>query len=56
MLMRHIVLLPLGVTVIAGMHILLVRRRGIVPPFEEQVRVEAAATDSRGAEVPDERQ
>jgi len=56
MLMWHIVLLPLGVTVIAGMHILLVRRRGIVPPFEEQVRVEAAATDSRGAEVPDERQ
>ncbi len=48
MLMWHIVLLPIGVTIIAGMHILLVRRRGIVPPFDprqnkEQVAAEAAA-------------
>ena len=34
MLMWHIVLLPIGVTLIAGLHILLVRRRGIVPPFD----------------------
>ncbi len=33
MLMWHIVLLPIAVTLIAGMHVLLVRRRGIVPPF-----------------------
>ena len=34
MLMWHIVLLPIGVALIAGLHVLLVRRRGIVPPFE----------------------
>lgn len=35
MLMWHIVLLPIGVVAIVGLHILLVRRRGIVPPFAE---------------------
>jgi len=34
MLMWHIVLLPAGVVVITGLHLLMVRRRGIVPPFE----------------------
>src|SRR6516164_8644459 len=33
MLMWHIVLLPIGVVAIAALHILMVRRRGIVPPF-----------------------
>jgi ubiquinol-cytochrome c reductase cytochrome b subunit len=33
MLMWHIVLLPLVVVFLAGLHVLLVRRRGIVPPF-----------------------
>ncbi len=33
MLMWHIVLLPIGVAIIAGLHVLLVRRHGIVPPF-----------------------
>ena len=33
MLMWHIVLLPLCVGLLAGIHILLVRRRGVVPPF-----------------------
>jgi quinol-cytochrome oxidoreductase complex cytochrome b subunit len=46
MLMWHIVLLPIGVVAIAGLHVLLVRRHGIVPPFAEGERVaeEAAAT------------
>jgi quinol---cytochrome c reductase cytochrome b subunit, bacillus type len=35
MLMWHIVLLPIGVVIIAAMHVLLVRRRGIVPPFAD---------------------
>jgi quinol-cytochrome oxidoreductase complex cytochrome b subunit len=35
MLMWHIVLLPVGVVAIAGLHLLLVRRRGIVPPFAD---------------------
>jgi ubiquinol-cytochrome c reductase cytochrome b subunit len=33
MLMWHIVLLPLVVALIIGLHVLLVRRRGVVPPF-----------------------
>jgi len=33
MLMWHIVLLPIGIAIIAGLHVLLVRRHGIVPPF-----------------------
>jgi quinol-cytochrome oxidoreductase complex cytochrome b subunit len=33
MLMWHIMLLPLVVVVLVGVHILLVRRRGVVPPF-----------------------
>jgi quinol-cytochrome oxidoreductase complex cytochrome b subunit len=33
MLMWHIVLLPLVVGAIVGLHLLLVRRRGVVPPF-----------------------
>ncbi len=33
MLMWHIVLLPLVVVLLVGVHVLLVRRRGVVPPF-----------------------
>jgi len=33
MLMWHIVLLPLLVSILIGIHVLLVRRRGVVPPF-----------------------
>ncbi len=33
MLMWHIVLLPLLVALLIGIHVLLVRRRGVVPPF-----------------------
>jgi len=33
MLMWHIVLLPLLVVLLIGLHVLLVRRRGVVPPF-----------------------
>ena len=33
MLMWHIVLLPLVVVLLTGLHVLMVRRRGIVPPF-----------------------
>jgi quinol-cytochrome oxidoreductase complex cytochrome b subunit len=36
MLMWHIVLLPLGVAVIAVMHIVLVRRHGVVPPIGDE--------------------
>src|SRR5450759_2530002 len=33
MLMWHIMLLPLVVVLLVGIHVLLVRRRGVVPPF-----------------------
>jgi ubiquinol-cytochrome c reductase cytochrome b subunit len=33
MLMWHIVLLPLAVVILVGIHVLLVRLRGVVPPF-----------------------
>jgi len=35
MLMWHIVLLPLGAVVLTALHVVLVRYRGVVPPFEE---------------------
>ncbi|MGA7834088.1 MAG: cytochrome b N-terminal domain-containing protein [Acidimicrobiales bacterium] len=35
MLMWHIVLLPIGVVALVGLHVLLVRIKGVVPPFEE---------------------
>ncbi len=34
MLMWHIVLLPIVVAALVGLHVLLVRRRGVVPPFD----------------------
>jgi len=34
MLMWHIVLLPLVVAFVIGIHLLQVRRRGVVPPME----------------------
>jgi ubiquinol-cytochrome c reductase cytochrome b subunit len=33
MLMWHIMLLPMVVALLVGVHVLLVRRRGVVPPF-----------------------
>jgi quinol-cytochrome oxidoreductase complex cytochrome b subunit len=55
MLMWHIVLLPIGVVLVAGIHVLLVRRRGIVPPFalEPAPPRSDAARDGEGeGEVP----
>jgi quinol-cytochrome oxidoreductase complex cytochrome b subunit len=42
MLMWHIVLLPLGAIVLTGMHVLMVRIKGVVPPFEEEAETEVA--------------
>lgn len=36
MLMWHIVLLPLAAVLLTAIHVLLVRVKGVVPPFEEQ--------------------
>lgn len=35
MLMWHIVLLPIGAVLLTTLHVLLVRKKGVVPPFEE---------------------
>jgi quinol-cytochrome oxidoreductase complex cytochrome b subunit len=35
MLMWHIVLLPIGAVVLTGVHVLLVRTKGVVPPFAD---------------------
>src|SRR5271167_4233277 len=55
MLMWHIVLLPLVVALLIGIHVLLVRRRGVVPPFaptegqlaKARIRTGAMATMAR---------
>ena len=36
MLMWHIVLLPLAAVVLTAVHVLMVRAKGVVPPFEER--------------------
>ena len=41
MLMWHIVLLPLAAVVLTGLHVLLVRVKGVVPPIEEHAQVSA---------------
>jgi ubiquinol-cytochrome c reductase cytochrome b subunit len=35
MLMWHIVLLPIAAVLLTTVHVLLVRKKGVVPPFEE---------------------
>jgi ubiquinol-cytochrome c reductase cytochrome b subunit len=42
MLMWHIVLLPLVVVILVGVHVLLVRLRGVVPPFATEQNPPAA--------------
>ena len=51
MLMWHIVLLPLLVSILIGVHVLLVRRRGVVPPFAPTERQLAKAGLSTTATV-----
>jgi quinol-cytochrome oxidoreductase complex cytochrome b subunit len=41
MLLWHVLLLPLVVSVMIGIHVLLVRRRGVVPPFEGEAKAQA---------------
>jgi quinol---cytochrome c reductase cytochrome b subunit, bacillus type len=47
MLMWHIVLLPLVVAILVGIHVLLVRLRGVVPPFA--ARAEPSEPDAVAA-------
>jgi quinol-cytochrome oxidoreductase complex cytochrome b subunit len=42
MLLWHVLLLPLGLGILVVLHVLLVRRRGVVPPFPEDSQATAA--------------
>ena len=48
----HILLLPIAVVVLVSAHVLLVRRNGVVPPFEIEKRLPAARGRRRGADGP----
>jgi hypothetical protein len=41
MLLFHVVLLPVAVVALAGLHVLFVRRRGVVPPYGAEAYVDA---------------
>jgi len=43
MLMWHIVLLPLVAVALTALHVVLVRVKGVVPPFEEAAKAEVSA-------------
>ena len=51
MLMWHIVLLPLVVVALTGVHVLMVRRRGIVPPFDVEGDAPSSAPNPSPAET-----
>src|ERR1700726_2072869 len=40
----HVLLLPVAVVLLVGAHVLLVRRNGVVPPFELEKKLPAAAS------------
>jgi ubiquinol-cytochrome c reductase cytochrome b subunit len=44
MLLFHIVLFPLALGVLVVLHVLLVRRRGVVPPFADKEQAEQEPT------------
>ena len=39
MLMWHIVILPIAAVVLTGLHVLMVRIKGVVPPYEDEKKV-----------------
>jgi quinol-cytochrome oxidoreductase complex cytochrome b subunit len=49
MLLFHVLLLPVGLVILTALHILLVRRRGVVPPLEVPARepLEAEELDAK---------
>ncbi len=48
MLLWHVLLLPLVVSIFVGIHVLLVRRRGVVPPFDDSAGAEPAQAEPAG--------
>lgn len=54
-LMLHIVLVPLILVALVGIHVLLVRARGVVPPIDADPRHLGVSDAGRPVEAPDER-
>lgn len=52
MLLWHVLLLPLGVAVLVGLHLLLVRHRGVVRPLPDKAAAAAGAETSGRAGQP----
>jgi quinol---cytochrome c reductase cytochrome b subunit, bacillus type len=48
----HVLLLPVAVVLLAAAHVLLVRRNGVVPPFELERKLPGAATAAPEADGP----
>jgi ubiquinol-cytochrome c reductase cytochrome b subunit len=48
----HILLLPIAVVALVSAHVLLVRRNGVVPPFEIESKKAALASSSAAAASP----
>ena len=53
MLMWHITLMPIVVVVLTAWHVLMVRRRGVVPPFPAKAAAPAAAPKHAAAPTPE---
>jgi ubiquinol-cytochrome c reductase cytochrome b subunit len=48
----HVLLLPVAVVTLVGAHVLLVRRHGVVPPFEVAAVVAATAPTAPAERAP----
>jgi quinol-cytochrome oxidoreductase complex cytochrome b subunit len=48
----HVLLLPVAVVLLVGAHVLLVRRNGVVPPFELEKKLPVAASAGRETDGP----
>ncbi|HEX4189154.1 MAG TPA: cytochrome b N-terminal domain-containing protein [Solirubrobacteraceae bacterium] len=48
----HILLLPIAVVVLVAAHVLLVRRHGVVPPFELEKKLQGTASPAREGDGP----
>jgi ubiquinol-cytochrome c reductase cytochrome b subunit len=47
----HILLLPIAVVALVAWHVLLVRKHGVVPPFELEQRIAAMAGDDSASDA-----
>ena len=48
----HVLILPIAVVLLVGAHVLLVRRNGVVPPFELEQKLPAAQSTAADTDGP----